>query len=185
MNWYTSDMHFYHKNVIEYEKRPFPNINHMNQAIISNWNKKINEEDHIWILGDVAFVNHPDFLKKILSSLKGIKHLILGNHDNRYRPETWEKIGFFSVHTKMIFEDRILVHNPNHLDDLKFDQKLILHGHWHSKFPKINEKNDVIYYNVGVDVNEFYPVNERTIQREISLYKINKNSSKDKKENIG
>ena len=36
--WFTSDLHLHHKNVIKYSKRPFQDIDQMNEAFIANWN---------------------------------------------------------------------------------------------------------------------------------------------------
>lgn len=32
--WFTSDLHFGHANIIEYSGRPFPDLDHMNRALI-------------------------------------------------------------------------------------------------------------------------------------------------------
>lgn len=50
--WFTSDTHFDHANVIEYCKRPFSNVEEMNEAMIRNWNKRVMPEDTIFHLGD-------------------------------------------------------------------------------------------------------------------------------------
>ena len=35
-----SDLHLFHKNIIEFEERPFNNIHDMHETIIKNWNKE-------------------------------------------------------------------------------------------------------------------------------------------------
>ena len=80
MNYFISDTHFGHVNVLKFDKRPFKNIDEMNSTIINNWNNKVNDDDHIWILGDFCYrsANPPEYY---LSQLRGHKHLLIGNHD--------------------------------------------------------------------------------------------------------
>jgi calcineurin-like phosphoesterase family protein len=40
-DFFSSDYHFYHKNVIKYCNRPFNNVEEMNEKIISNHNKLV------------------------------------------------------------------------------------------------------------------------------------------------
>ena len=40
-----SDTHFNHSRILEYCQRPFDNVEQMNEVIINNWNKVINEDD--------------------------------------------------------------------------------------------------------------------------------------------
>ena len=39
MNLYTSDLHFEHKNVIQFDHRPFSNVEEMDAFIMQCWNK--------------------------------------------------------------------------------------------------------------------------------------------------
>ena len=80
MNFYISDTHFGHYNIIKHCNRPFSSVEEMDKAIIANWNKVVTEKDTVYILGDVAFskgTNPANYLQQ----LKGRKIIILGNHD--------------------------------------------------------------------------------------------------------
>jgi calcineurin-like phosphoesterase family protein len=77
--YYWSDMHFNHKNIIEYSQRPFTSIEDMNEAMFTNYEDIVKENDLVIFGGDVAFDNI-DITKKI-KNLPGKKILILGNHD--------------------------------------------------------------------------------------------------------
>ena len=50
-----SDTHFNHSRILEYCQRPFDNVEEMNEVIINNWNKVINEDDIVYVLGDFCF----------------------------------------------------------------------------------------------------------------------------------
>ena len=56
MNYYISDMHLGHKNVLKFDSRPFQSVEEMNEALIINWNRKVTDEDDVWVLGDFAIV---------------------------------------------------------------------------------------------------------------------------------
>ncbi len=42
--FFTSDTHFNHANIIRFCNRPFKDVSHMNEAIISNWNRVVGQE---------------------------------------------------------------------------------------------------------------------------------------------
>ena len=79
MKFYISDLHFGHKNILTFDNRPFFTLSEMEHTIISNWNNRVEKNDEVYILGDMFWYN--DEAPRILSELKGRKHLILGNHD--------------------------------------------------------------------------------------------------------
>ena len=51
--------------------------------LINNWNFVVNEDDEVYILGDVSWKNMKETLN-ILKQLKGKKHLVRGNHDEGF-----------------------------------------------------------------------------------------------------
>ena len=55
MNYYFSDMHFGHNNIIRFDGRPFTDTEQMREAIINNWNERVKDEDTVYVLGDAFF----------------------------------------------------------------------------------------------------------------------------------
>lgn len=82
MNFFISDLHFGHKNIMSYDDRPFTDIESHDKLIIDNWNNAVNVNDDVYILGDVSWYNMTKTVD-ILNNLNGIKHLIVGNHDTK------------------------------------------------------------------------------------------------------
>lgn len=80
MNYYISDIHFGHRNVIRFDGRPFADVDKMDRALIGNWNRRVAAEDHVWILGDFCYHAERD-PAWYLEQLAGHKHLVVGNHD--------------------------------------------------------------------------------------------------------
>lgn len=56
MNYYIADMHLGHQNVIALDNRPFKNADEMDWELIRRWNQQVNENDHVYIVGDFCFV---------------------------------------------------------------------------------------------------------------------------------
>lgn len=88
--WFTADLHFDHTNVITYAKRPFlnadgkPDVEMMNNTMISMWNDSVKPEDHVYVLGDIS-LGSPERAYHHVRQLHGIKHLVFGNHDKALR----------------------------------------------------------------------------------------------------
>lgn len=77
--FFTSDTHFGHANIINLCKRPFRDVNHMNDMLVENWNSVVTDDDTVFHLGDFA-LGGSDVWNKVLSRLNGKMYLILGNH---------------------------------------------------------------------------------------------------------
>lgn len=86
-NRYICDLHLGHNNMLRREdkelnkRKQFRDIAEMNEYIITQWNAHVNEEDHVYIAGDLSFRAKEDVGAKFLSRMKGHKHLVIGNHD--------------------------------------------------------------------------------------------------------
>lgn len=81
MNYYIADCHFFHKGVIHFDNRPFKTVEEMNDIMIENWNNAVNDNDTVYILGDLTCGATQEQIDKLFATLKGNKVLIKGNHD--------------------------------------------------------------------------------------------------------
>jgi calcineurin-like phosphoesterase family protein len=80
--WFTSDLHFGHRNVIRFCNRPFANEKEMGEKLIENWNSVVGDNDIVFVLGDTFWFNDSKSIKKTLDQLKGKTiYMIPGNHD--------------------------------------------------------------------------------------------------------
>lgn len=77
---FTSDNHWFHKNIMKYSNRPFTSVEDMTQKMIKLWNKRVNPEDTVYHLGDFAF-GRIEKIEELLKQLNGRKRFINGNHD--------------------------------------------------------------------------------------------------------
>lgn len=81
-DYFISDLHFGHKNVLSFDNRPFRTIEEHDRALVSNWNHTVSDSDRVYLLGDISWHN-PQKTIEIVKSLNGEKHLIAGNHDKK------------------------------------------------------------------------------------------------------
>lgn len=156
MDWFSSDYHFFHNKIITYTNRPFKDEKEMRETIIRRNNELVSKDDNLYIIGDLALLNQAKIykLKPVLDKMNGNKHLILGNHDES-NPFNYEKLGISTVHTALFYnEDIILRHDPAAANVAP--DKLWIVGHVHILFRYLT--TPVKCFNVGVDVNNFYPV---------------------------
>lgn len=160
--WFTSDLHFYHINCIKYTNRPFNNIEHMHESLISNWNSNVKQKDVCYVLGDFAYLiprDIPENLTKVLNRLNGHKHLILGNHDYKYLTY-YNRINIFESITPLVeinyYKQKItLCHYPMlSWNNSHYNTSWQLFGHHHGRLQMCNNKQ----YDVGVDCNNFKPL---------------------------
>jgi calcineurin-like phosphoesterase family protein len=150
--FFTADLHLGHKNIIEYCNRPFENIEEMNNQIIFNWNKTISNNDEVYVLGDFCLTNNKIQAQYWFDSLKGKKHLILGNHDKMSREiKGWESISYYK---ELEIDDKeiILSHYAFRVWNKSHYGSYHLYGHSHGTLLGIGKSMDV-----GADCNNYFP----------------------------
>jgi calcineurin-like phosphoesterase family protein len=80
MNFYISDTHFGHANILHFDNRPFGSVADMEDEMVKRWNAVVKPGDTVYILGDFCWQKEPEWIR-ILNRLNGGKVLIRGNHD--------------------------------------------------------------------------------------------------------
>lgn len=164
--FYTSDTHFNHHFIAR--DRGHGNAEEHDEYLIEAFNRELTKRDHLWILGDVFMGSITAGLPQV-ARLKGIKHLVLGNHDAAHPMhkkshaqlrrfyEVFESVHLHEQH-RINDQDVLLSHYPYKGDHkpedrdtqwrLRDEGRWLLHGHVH-KMWGINGRQ----INVGVDVN--------------------------------
>ena len=174
MIFYIADLHLGHYNILKYDKRPFTSVKEMDQTIINNWNKKVNDSDDIYIIGDVCFGNDPE---SYIKQLKGKKHLIIGNHDKEVLKKC--RSYFISIdYYKKIYDNNkaiILCHYPMAEWDGMFRQTYHIYGHIHNA---LNDtyyiiKNRNLAFNAGCMINNYVPVTLNELIQNNQTFKQN------------
>ncbi|MEK4025277.1 metallophosphoesterase [Sporosarcina sp. FSL W7-1283] len=147
--YFTSDLHLCHKNILEFEERPFKKVEEMNSELIKVWNKTVKKKDKIFHLGDFCFGSYEKWVE-IIKQLNGEKHFIKGNHDSletlkklkkNGHIEEYYPVGYYMKTHKQVMH---LTHYPMELGNRA--RLWSLSGHIHSAPNKM--KNQI---NVGVD----------------------------------
>ena len=86
----TSDLHLGHSKDFIYCTRGFGSVDEMNEAIIQRWNQIVDEEDDVYVLGDL--VMGPEANLQMLRRLKGWLHIVRGNHCTDTRWDFYQKL---------------------------------------------------------------------------------------------
>ena len=149
--FFWADTHFNHRGILDYTSRPYKDIYQMNAALMELWNSKVTREgDNVWLLGDFAFHHsEAEDIYQIFWKLRGRKHLIVGNHDEknpavlRLPWEKVEKLWSFKENKRRAE----LCHYPLETWKGSHSGGLMLHGHCHGTL-----KRKLAYrFDVGVD----------------------------------
>lgn len=163
--FFTSDLHLFHARVIEFDNRPYKDVNEMHEAIIKNHNEIVSEDSVLYILGDVAMGKDVAGAVKILKRMNGKKVLIKGNHDvvmlkeQSFR-DCFEMIVDYYRPTLHGFKIAMF-HYPIAEWDQAYRGSWHLHGHIHLGKAAIEESK---FLNVGIMNNNYRPFSFKQIE---------------------
>ena len=173
-NFYISDLHLGHYNIIRLCHRPFASVEEMDETIINNWNSVVTDTDNVYIGGDFCYKSGKDPVE-YLQRLNGHKYLLIGNHDKSLLKDSAARRYFESIKDIMNITDGdnriVLCHYPMVEWDGFFRGTLHLYGHIHNNTSNATYdivKNISNCYNIGADVLGFTP---RTLNEIITMNK--------------
>ncbi|MBQ9368078.1 MAG: metallophosphoesterase [Victivallales bacterium] len=164
MIFFISDTHFGHAAIIHLCKRPFESVEEMDETLVSNRNSRVGDGDTVYFLGDLFFRASAEHVREVLASLKGKKHLIIGNHDHTWMTPELLETHFLTVshfldistggHHFLMCHYPIMEWGGKHTT-------LMLHGHIHGNrnqdyWPLLQKRERVL--NASVEINGYAPV---------------------------
>lgn len=175
--WVYSDPHFYHKNIVNFLRddgtklRPWADAEQMTEDMIAGYNELVNDDDRVYILGDVAFRSTD--MHRAVSRLKGRKVLVPGNHEPTKMRKYFDL--FDDVRGYVIKKGFIMSHIPLHVGSLS-RWKLNIHGHTHANVVNMTSYDgldtgvpDPRYFCACVEQTDFLPIDLDVILKEREL----------------
>jgi len=166
--FFLADLHFGHGNIIGFSGRPFEDASDMDRTLIGNWNSRVSNDDHVYIVGDLFYGGRDAAGQQkaieTVKKLNGILHLVAGNHDIPYLKNADYHYLFADVdHLRYLSHEGqsiFLCHYPLAEWSGYFRGSWHIYGHIH------NQKNAAFLYmrnqenalNAGVDICNFMPV---------------------------
>jgi calcineurin-like phosphoesterase family protein len=164
--FFTSDTHFFHRNIIEYcpgRKVLGDTIEEMNDGLITNWNRLVGKDDIVYHLGDFTLTTRVELIDDILSRLNGRIRLIKGNHDKWLKKidslKYCDKFEWVRQYNKEnltvdgVNYEIVMMHYPLLTWDGSYRGAISVHGHAHGGNDHLNvgtKRRDVGVDAVGV-----------------------------------
>lgn len=159
MKYYISDLHIgcinnHDNRTLEHDK-----------LLINNWNTVVNNNDDVYILGDIGRLGNNKenaYVASIISQLKGKKYLIIGNHDKKGLKDNRINQLFVNIKDYDVIGDNnnginyniVLSHYPILFWENQHKGYIHLYGHVH------NSEEDNIYKKCLEEVNLFFKKEE-------------------------
>lgn len=192
-NFFTSDTHFGHGNIIKYcnrvqfmssyEKEVMTredeeeikrlkisdeSLRKMDKTLIERWNIRVKKTDTVYFLGDFCFKKSTEApnanpFEYYRNQLNGNIIFIMGNHDNRNGFKTILEASTIKIGGERIY----LVHKPEHMN-MKYSLGFCGHVHNAWKFKKVAS---TVFVNVGTDVWNFYPTDINQITKALTKWR--------------
>lgn len=172
--WVYSDPHFLHGNICKFTNydgsplRPWDDAEKMTEDMIEWYNEVVNDEDRVYILGDVAF--RASDMHRVVPRLKGRKVLVPGNHEPPKMRKYFDL--FDDVRGYIVKKGFIMSHIPIHPQSLS-RWAVNIHGHTHNNQialdHRVPEVADPRYFCACVEQTNFRPIILDDILKKVCL----------------
>lgn len=172
---FSSDLHLFHHNIIQYSNRPFKDIMEMNEAIRDNHNRIFGKRDIIFNLGDAIVIprykhnlSYINSIEGLLKSFHGEIYYIPGNHERQldYIARCWKvlpqlyEISVYEPDGKR--QNIVMCHYAMRVWNRSHHGSWHLFGHSHGdlcndlNIPMVAHETS-LSMDVGIDCNNYKP----------------------------
>lgn len=158
MDFFTADLHINDMKIISQKRRPFDNVDHMNDTLLANINSLVKEDDRLYILGNFLYGSRDDggYIRCIKYNRKKINcknvFLVFGNLDRRGRRYKTFRCAFTNCSDYLEIKSGeislVMSHYP--IADScwnRVEEAIHLHGHMFGKLDNVGANR----LDVGVD----------------------------------
>ena len=178
--FFTSDTHFFHKNILKYCNRPFENVQEMNQEIVKRWNEVIPKDAIVFHLGDFSLTANMKEFDSLIHKLNGDIHLIIGNHEKdalgkSYIRDKWASISDIA---EIYIKDPEITYGEQHIVMCHYPMMAWngshrgswhLFGHVHGGLSNKGVlQHSKTALDVGVDCHDFRPLSYQEVKELIT-----------------
>lgn len=149
MDYFTSDLHLQHKEILNFERFNFKTIEEHDKYLFNLLKDKIKPTDTLYVLGDVGRGI------EIINEICGRKVLIMGNHDTLPKhvyTSVFDEVYKYPIYYK---NNILLSHYP-----VPVTQNVLnVHGHLHSSVLDLPN-----YKNANIAINDYQILTARQLE---------------------
>lgn len=164
--WFIADTHFGDAKILQ-QRQKYRSIAEHDRDLAERWNAFVQPHDIVYCIGDIG--NPTD---GTISQLHGIKHLLIGNHEEEGYTCQGEQVQNLQMLQRLqreynsvraynsVYDRYMCSHLPLNQATI-YDGYLNVHGHIHDKRvdSMLNAQQiSPLHFNVGADVNGLAPV---------------------------
>ena len=160
MEYFISDPHFGHANILKFERHEFKSIEEHDAFIVASINKVVTKFDTLYLLGDIGELEN-------VTKLNGKKILIMGNHDKLAKYK-YEEVFDEVYDTPVYLSKRIVL---SHIPIPTTPGVLNVHGHLHGSI--LNSEN---HLNISAMLVNYRPISMKVL--DIKMSRLTKDSHK-------
>lgn len=184
--WFSSDWHFFHKNVIKFDDRPFrddkgePDLHAMHEEIITKWNSRVKPNDTAFFVGDLTWAS-VEQTNPLIKRLNGKIHFVMGNHDRYQDILSYKRFltVYDRVELKLFTGDKKKIHEfvIDHFPIYSWNKirygAIMVHGHEHHNLHHFDDTKFNYYegrkaIDVGCNGHNYYPLSHKEIIERMS-----------------
>lgn len=170
LRFFTSDTHFYHRNILHLCKRPFSSLDEMHDEITQRWNSVVGPDDEVFHLGDFCYGAFGSKVKTRLagvarSRLNGKITLVSGNHDKGLDVKGifgHDKVALLGIDLDGV-RVRLQHRPPSSEEIIGMETEAVIHGHLHNN----TQTGIAQFLNVSVEMRDYRPISEIEVLEEL------------------
>jgi len=148
--FFTSDEHYGHRNVIRFCRRPYEDVDEMDEDFISKFNETVPKDGLTFHGGDFCLWSKTsEVYRKYVSRLNGNHVFLMGSHDRWLNNKTSHEIIEIIIDKQPI----VICHYAMRVWHRSHYNSWLLYGHSHGNLPPEGKS-----WDIGVDTNGYRPL---------------------------